>query len=760
MSTTFGRFLNDGKEYEITTPVTPTAWVNYLVNDEYHMEVSQTLQGASSYVKANYNKKEFTPGYRYFYILNHKTKKAFNPNYVPLRRMPDKYSCVHGVDKTTLTSECDEVQCKIEVMVPVSGYREIWTMQLKNLSHEEQELSLFSLIGLEGGGTMGGECVYDKEKEILYRYAFPYHVRYEDKAKLEKGYNYYYMFSDISAESYEMSRRRFFGCDDMGEYPIALKNETCSNQIAEAENVCGCLQHKFVIPAGETVTYHIQVGVAESVDEISSLKEAWNQEAIGKIKHEVQEYWENVCSGFYIHTPDENVNFFANYWLKKQITVLTRLNRGTVCCPVRNQLQDALGYSLVQPKEAKKYIYDILKLQKKDGYIKQWHMTDGSPEKNLCLLNHTDGPLWLVIATIVLINQIGDKDLFFEEVAYVDGEKGPIYEHLIKAVTYMYEQRGEHGLCLIGDGDWNDPINGLGRRGKGESNWSTLALIYCIKQILTHMIDDTVPDMREGLEYMCKELTDKVWTNGWNKDRFIVGYNDDGIPAGCLEDNDRLFLNTQTWALMAGVVTEEQMPIVLKNLKRLETPFGPALLDPPFREWDDLWGRISIKQAGTTENGSMYCHGAMFKAFSDTIRQDGDAAYDTIRRTLPTNEDNPPEINLQFPTYLSKYYFALKGSPNYGRSSGSYRTGTVAWMLLSILEGLLGIKATTKGLMIEPCIPGNWEKVNCTRKFKEATYHISLTKGVSGVKVNGDIYEGKYMPYEAGKVYFVEVGSN
>lgn len=752
----FGRFINDGKEYEITTPVTPSTWSNYLFNDAYHMETTQTLQGKSSTVK-NYNQEAFTLGYRYFYVLNHNTKKAFNPNYVPLRRMPEEYSCVFGLNETRLHSVCDGIACDIKAMVPVSGTAEIWTLQLKNVTDKEQDISLFTVMGLEDAGVMGGYCTFMEEEQILYKYAFPYHVRYEDKAKVEKTPSHYYMFSDIPAASYEMSQRKFWGCDDMGEYPAALKNEKCSNLMGEAEKFLGCLQHRFQIPAGETVEYHIQVGVAGSTEEICALKKCWSEDYLEETIKKSQAYWEDLCSCYQIRTPDENVNHFANYWLKKQITCLTRLNRGGVYCPVRNQLQDALGYSLVQPKEAKKFVYDVLKLQKKDGFIKQWYMTDGSPERALCLIRHTDGPLWLIIAVITMINQNGDKDLFFEEVPYGDGGSGTVYEHLFKAAAYMYEHRGAHGLCLVGDGDWNDPINGMGRNGKGETTWSSLALIYSMNLMLTYMVDDTAPERREELTAMRDDLAEKVDTWCWVEDRYVVGYDDEGVAVGSMQDHDRMFLNTQTWAIMAGVVTEDKMPVVLKNLERLETPFGPVLLDPPFAEWDERWGRISIKKSGTTENGSVYCHASMFKAYSDAVRGDGNATYDTVKRTLPTNPDNPPAVNLQLPLYISNYYYALKGSSNYGRSSCHYGTGTVAWMLMVIVEKLVGVQATTAGLTVEPNLPDEWNEIKCVRKFKDAVYHITIRRGEKQILVNGEAYDSNVLPYEAGKTYQVEV---
>lgn len=752
----YGRFTDNGKNFEITTPVTPSTWSNYLFNDEYHMELSQTLQGKSSIVK-NYNQEAFTTGYRYFYVLNHGIKKAFNPNYVPLRREVENFSCVHGLNKTTLSSECDGIACTIKAVVPMEGYGENWTISLKNTSDKAQSISLFSVFGFEDGGVMGGECVYNEEKEILYKYAFPYHVYYEDKEKVEKNPSYYYMFSDVTPTSCDMSKRRFWGCDDMGEYPAALKNETCSNIIGEAESFCGAFQHKFDLQPGERTEYSIRVGVALNVDEIVALKKEWNKDYVQKCEEESDAFWTELCSQFVLNTPDENINHFANYWLKKQITLLTRLNRGGVYCPVRNQLQDAMGYSLVAPALAKKYVYNVLSLQKSDGYIKQWYMTDGSPERALCLLKHSDGPLWLLMAVTIMINQNGDAAMFEEEVPYGDGGAAPVYEHLLKAINYMYEHRGDHGLCLIGDGDWNDPINGVGRRGKGESTWSTLALIFGTGLVLESMEKYLDADTVKKLEDMQNELRDCVNTHCWSQDRYIAGYDDDGVTFGSVEDNDKLFLNTQTWAMMAGVPSEERLEIILNTMKRLETPFGPVLLDPPFAEWDKRWGRISIKKSGTTENGSVYCHASMFKAFSDAVRGDGNALYDTLRRTLPTNPDNPPEKNLQLPTFISNYYYALKGSANYGRSSCHYGTGTISWMLLCMLEKLLGVKATVNGVELNPCLPEGWDNVQCSRKFKDAVYNVTIRRGDKACKVNGETFEGKVLPYEQGAVYEVEV---
>ena len=238
----------------------------------------------------------------------------------------------------------------------------------------------------------------------------------------------------------------------------------------------------------------------------------------------------------------------------------------------------------------------------------------------------------------------------------------------------MSTQLGEHGLCLMKDGDWTDPINGAGRLGRGESTWNTLALIYAIKLLNEVEFDMQLDEIRGKLIYA-------VNTYCWNEDRYIAGFDDNGIPFGCKGDKEAsLFLNAQTWALFAGVCDEERTKIVRKTIDKLKTDFGFLLLDPPFEGWNPRWGKISIKQKGNTENGSVYSHANMFKAYADFVCGDYEAGMCTMLSILPTNPNNPPEINLQIPTFLPNYYFGCEGD-NFGHSSNVYSTGAVAWIL-------------------------------------------------------------------------------
>ena len=45
-----------------------------------------------------------------------------------------------------------------------------------------------------------------------------------------------------------------------------------------------------------------------------------------------------------------------------------------------------------------------------------------------------------------------------------------LFEHCARALDHSLAI-GEHGLPLIGTGDWNDGMNRVGEGGKGESVW-------------------------------------------------------------------------------------------------------------------------------------------------------------------------------------------------------------------------------------------------------------------------------------------------
>ena len=743
----FYEFKDEGRRFSILTPKTPRNWANYLFNNGYYTEVSQTLQGKS--IVLDPVEREFTKGYRYFYIKDKKTGEVFSANYTPLKSDCDRYECIHSLTYTELFTEIKGIKSSIKIFVPVSGTYEYirWTVS----SDDVRELELYTAIGTENNG-MGITCEY--EDCMFSSLLFPYHIRYDEYefAKTHKSYSF--MIADRKAERYIGSEFLFWGCEDRTEIPVFITDEsiTSQNTYGDTPPVFAC-GYNVSLEGGKEESITLMVGIAQNKEEIRTLKRKVGD--FDKEARKAEERFDSQGNNAVIKTPDNTFNYMMNNWIKKQTLCMSQTHRKTVFVCTRNELQDCVGLSVLNPQEGIDGILKVYTEQYESGYVQQHHTYNSVlPPQKLGVLKHMDGAVWLILCTCFVMDEVGSAQMLNETVPYKESQlEETVYEHLMRAVNFMKDNHGVHGLCLLGDGDWTDPINGAGRLGRGESVWTTLAYIAALKEVrkIAHYED------RENIESQIAYYTEAVNDHAWAGDRFIAGYDDEGNPFGC-EENEygKLYLNPQTWAIIAGVA-DDKLDMVKSAIEKTKTILGNRLLMPAYPEWDAQVGKISVKTAGTTENGSVYNHASMFKAYSDYLTESSDDAYETIMSALPTNKNNPPEKNLQAPLFVSNFYYGLD-KPNFGQSSNSNYTGTCAWMLWLATDFLLGAKATVDGIVLKPQLPSEWNEAGIIRKFKDAVYDIEIARGEEkGITVNGEKIPGNLLPYADGKTYKVRV---
>src|SRR5690606_27840010 len=65
---------------------------------------------------------------------------------------------------------------------------------------------------------------------------------------------------------------------------------------------------------------------------------------------------------------------------------------------------------------------------------------------------------------------VGSEDDSYYDLPERSNESASLYQHCVRAIRYGLTF-GDHGLPLIGSGDWNDGMNLVGIHGKGESVW-------------------------------------------------------------------------------------------------------------------------------------------------------------------------------------------------------------------------------------------------------------------------------------------------
>jgi cellobiose phosphorylase len=87
----FGHFDDENKEYVISTPDTPSPWINYLGDDSFFSLISNTAGGYSFFKDAKlrrltryrYNDIPEDSDGRHFYIKD--GKELWSPTYLPLK---------------------------------------------------------------------------------------------------------------------------------------------------------------------------------------------------------------------------------------------------------------------------------------------------------------------------------------------------------------------------------------------------------------------------------------------------------------------------------------------------------------------------------------------------------------------------------------------------------------------------------------------------------------------------------------------------
>jgi len=154
------------------------------------------------------------------------------------------------------------------------------------------------------------------------------------------------------------------------------------------------------------------------------------------------------------------------------------------------------------------------------------------------------------------------------------------------------------------------------------------------------------------------------------------------------------------------------------------------MLAPPFSAMREDIGRVTQKYPGSAENGSVYNHASAFYVYSLYLSNNSEKAYQLLRKMIP----GPDEVDLkqrgQLPIFIPNYYRgAYRQYPRTaGRSSQLFNTGTVSWVYRSLIDGLFGLQGCINGLQINPQLPKNWNEVSVIRKFRGATFDITITR--------------------------------
>ena len=141
-----------------------------------------------------------------------------------------------------------------------------------------------------------------------------------------------------------------------------------------------------------------------------------------------------------------------------------------------------------------------------------------------------------------------------------------------------------------------------------------------------------------------------------------------------------------------------------------------------------------------------------------------DLAYVAYKNLCPIYNGMKPDEYVAEP-YVTTGNIDGPDSPNYGMGGWTWYTRSAAWYQKVIVDWILGVRATKNGLVVDPCVPKDWNEFSVKRLFRGTVYNIKVFKKSNSDKSNSSYYiiidgkkvEGNLIPLTKKTSVHVEV---
>ena len=548
----YGGFSEDGKEYKIKVNKEnrlPTVWSHIITNEKFGSVITENMGGYSWYKNSRINRVsnwENSPSYdipsEIIYLKDQETKKCWS---LGLNPMPDdrNYNIIYGFGFAKYIHQSDGIDQEYTVFVPKEDSCKIGILNLKNTTPNRKKIKLYyyvkPVIG-EDEIKSNGYILADLDKNHNVVIAKNLYKRELENPSI-------FLSCSENINSYTTDKNFFLGKGGVSN-PQALKMVKLNNESRLGKNTCISYEVEIELESFAQKEIAIVLGAEENIVECKNL--AYKYSKIQNCKQEldiVKAYWSKLLGNMQVETPLESTNIILNGWAIYQ-TINSRLigksgyYQSGGAFGFRDQLQDTFGTKFLDPNILKNQIIKHSKHQFIEGDVEHWWHEE---TQRGIRTRFSDDLLWLVFATIEYINFTGDMAILDITTPYLKGmqleqnqdEKydkyvesnveGSIYEHCIKAIEKSFNF-GDNGLPKIGSGDWNDALNKVGNKGKGESVWLGFFLYYILENFIPIIRSKKQEDLAKRYENISinlkKALNTKAWDGRWFKRAFM----DDG----------------------------------------------------------------------------------------------------------------------------------------------------------------------------------------------------------------------------------------
>lgn len=789
----YGYFDNISREYVIDRADVPVSWTNYIGTQRMGGVLNHTAGGYVWLDSPQYHRiTRFRPNGvpvdrpgHYVYLRDAGTGKYWSVSWQPTGLPLDqaKYICRHGLSYSKYLCEYEGISACQTVFIPRDDQVVLWDVTVENTSNKQRTLDVFGYVEFSFHHI-------DMDNQNFQMSLYATGSRYRDGAvEYELHYeedSYQYFTASFVPDSFDCLRDQFIGPYRTETNPLGVERGKLSGSFEDTGNHCGALHKRVTLAPFEKKRVLFILGQGNAA-EAKKAREKYTFSAADKAFQTLSAFWEDKLLRLQVQTPNPDMNTSLNLWNLYQSEVNVMFSRfasfievgGRTGLGYRDTAQDAMCVPHSNPDMCRTRITQLLRGQVREGY--GLHLFDPAwftpgkkqsfqsptvvPTPDRSAMIHSlrdvcaDDALWLIPAICEYVRETGETDFFHQVIPYADGGQDTVYEHMKKILDFTYSQLGAHGIAKGLRADWNDCLN----LGGGESAMVAFLHLWALSHFLSAA--SYMGRSEDVLLYraMEKEMAGNCRRVLWNGKWFIRGITGKGAPIGTQDSREgKVHLESNAWAVISGAVTREQGESAMDAVAEyLYTPYGLMLNAPGFKTPDDSIGFVTRVYPGVKENGAIFSHPNPWAWVAEAMLGRGDRAMKLYNALLPVRQNDMIEIRQSEP-YAYCQFIMGKEHTAHGRARHPWMTGSAGWAYYAATRYMLGIRPQWDHLVIDPCIPAEWEGFTATRVFRGATYRITVKnpthvqKGVSRLRFDGQ--ETDRIPVCAeGTVHTVEV---
>jgi cyclic beta-1,2-glucan synthetase len=771
-----GGFYEGGREYVTVLGEgqwTPAPWTNVVANEhDFGFQVTETGGGYTWSVNSRENRLTpwandavSDPVGECVYLRDEESGTVWTSTPLPIREK-EPYLIRHGHGYTVFEHTSHGISQELLLFVPLDAPVKITLLRLRNRTERRRKLSVTSYSELVLGVERGRSAPYciteiDAEGDAIFA-RNPYNNEFAARVA----------FADMSEKRRTVTcdRKEFLGRNRGPASPAALRRAALSGRTGAGLDPCAAMQTTVELEPGEVREIVFLLGEAETREEARAVARRYRQPHLANEAFEqVLAHWDSVLGTVEVRTPDAAMDTMLNRWLPYQTLACRVLARSAFyqsggAYGFRDQLQDVMALVYARPDIARSQLLRAASHQFKEGDVQHWwHPPTGRGVRT----RFSDDLLWLPYVTSFYVNTTGDRAVLDEVVPFLEApqlgpeedesytqpivstEQASLYEHCVRSIDRSLRV-GQHGLPLMGSGDWNDGMNRVGNRGKGESIWvgwflhNTLA--WFVQFCEARKDTERASRYHEHAEKLKRALEAEAWDGDW----YRRAYFDDGTPLGSVQNEEcRIDSIAQSWGVISGAADHHRAVRAMAAVEEYLIRRGDGLVilfTPPFDKSALDPGYIKGYVPGVRENGGQYTHAALWTLIAYACLGDGDRAGELFALLNPINHAS---TRAGLHKYKVEPYVAAADvyavPPHTGRGGWTWYTGSASWMYRAGLEFILGFQLRGERLGVDPCIPRSWREYEINYRYGSARYQIrvenpyGLSRGIASVELDGEL---------------------